>query len=206
MDPLYVDVLKVLRGARNGFYYGAKVRFMHSLVMAILFGSGNVRKELTRILENTFQHGFRLAAFVTLYKSVVLLMKRLFGKSEAWHHFVAGGVCGFIIFRQKNPINQQLVLYLLSRDLVGVSQSLQNKGYFPKWSFFPVLGVICWSTVMFMFEYDPKALQASLTHSMKFLYKDSDTWTSWTDFVPVYIPAGLKALVERVVTSRAQLA
>lgn len=199
MDPIRVDILKVIRGARNGFYYGAKVRFMHSLVMAILFGSGNFRKELTKIFENTLQHGIRLASFVTLYKSVVLLLKRIFGHTANWHHFVAGGICGYIIFRQKNPINQQLVLYLLSRDLVGVSQSLQNRGVFPKWAFFPILGVICWSTVMFMFEFDPKAMQASLVHSMKFLYKDSDTWTSWTDFVPFYIPTGVQNALERAI-------
>ena len=31
------ELLKILKGARNGFYYGGKVRLMHSLVMAILF-------------------------------------------------------------------------------------------------------------------------------------------------------------------------
>ena len=174
MNSIQTDILKILRGARNGFYYGAKVRFMHSLVMAILFSQSSFRNEIKRIIENTLQHGIRLASFVTLYKSTILLLKRIFKESCPWHHFVAGGICGFIIFRSKNPINQQLVLYLLSRDLVGVSQSLQNRNIFPKIAFFPILGILCWSTVMFLFEFDPKALQASLTTSMKFLYKDSD--------------------------------
>jgi hypothetical protein len=39
-DPKYHDYLAILKGARNGAVYGAKVRFPHALVMAILFGRG----------------------------------------------------------------------------------------------------------------------------------------------------------------------
>lgn len=40
LDPAYADYLAILKGARNGLVYGAKVRFPHALVMAILFGKG----------------------------------------------------------------------------------------------------------------------------------------------------------------------
>lgn len=34
MDIKYnEEILKLLRGVRNGLYYGGKVRFMHSLVI-----------------------------------------------------------------------------------------------------------------------------------------------------------------------------
>lgn len=39
-DPRYHDYLAILKGARNGLVYGAKVRFPHALIMAILFGRG----------------------------------------------------------------------------------------------------------------------------------------------------------------------
>lgn len=39
-DPRFHDFLAVLKGARNGLVYGAKVRFPHALIMAILFGRG----------------------------------------------------------------------------------------------------------------------------------------------------------------------
>lgn len=39
-NPAYHDYLGVLKGARNGFVYGVKVRFPHALIMAILFGRG----------------------------------------------------------------------------------------------------------------------------------------------------------------------
>lgn len=38
--PALHDYLAVLKGARNGLVYGAKVRFPHALIMAILFGRG----------------------------------------------------------------------------------------------------------------------------------------------------------------------
>jgi hypothetical protein len=40
MRPCHHDstcFLSALRGARNGIYYGAKIRFMHAVVMTILF-------------------------------------------------------------------------------------------------------------------------------------------------------------------------
>ncbi len=190
------DLLRILRGARNGFYYGAKVRMMHSLVMAVLFGRESPLRELRKIATNTLQHGTRLALYVTLYKFTVILLRRVFGSKQKWHHFVAGCVCGYLVFREKNPINIQLVLYLLSRNIVGGAQNLQNRGVLPKVTFFPILGLACWGTVMYLFVDDPKALQSSLTSSMNFLYKDSETWTSWTDFVPFYLPQGVKAALE----------
>lgn len=39
-DPRYHDILAILKGARNGFVYGCKVRFPHALVMSALFGRG----------------------------------------------------------------------------------------------------------------------------------------------------------------------
>lgn len=39
-NPAYHDYLAILKGARNGFVYGCKVRFPHAVIMAILFGRG----------------------------------------------------------------------------------------------------------------------------------------------------------------------
>lgn len=39
-NPAFHDYLAILKGARNGFVYGVKVRFPHALVMSILFGRG----------------------------------------------------------------------------------------------------------------------------------------------------------------------
>jgi peroxisomal membrane protein 4 len=39
-NPAFHDYLAIVKGARNGFVYGVKVRFPHALIMAILFGRG----------------------------------------------------------------------------------------------------------------------------------------------------------------------
>jgi peroxisomal membrane protein 4 len=39
-NPAFQEYLAILKGARNGFVYGVKVRFPHALIMAILFGRG----------------------------------------------------------------------------------------------------------------------------------------------------------------------
>ena len=39
-DPRFAEYLAILKGTRNGLVYGAKVRFPHALVMAVLFGTG----------------------------------------------------------------------------------------------------------------------------------------------------------------------
>ena len=195
-NELLTDLLRILRGTRNGFYYGAKVRMMHSLVMAILFGREPFFSELRKIAQNTLQHGSRLALYVTLYKFTVILLRRVFRSKAKWHHFVAGCICGYLVFREKNPINVQLVLYLLSRNIVGGAQNLQNRGVLPQMRFFHILGLVCWGTVMFLFVDDPKALQSSLTSSMNFLYRDSESWSSWTDFVPIYVPQAIKSVID----------
>lgn len=40
LNPALHDFLAIVKGARNGFVYGVKVRFPHALIMAILFGRG----------------------------------------------------------------------------------------------------------------------------------------------------------------------
>lgn len=41
LNPKYHDALTVVKGFRNGVVYGARIRFPHALVMAILFKSGS---------------------------------------------------------------------------------------------------------------------------------------------------------------------
>jgi peroxisomal membrane protein 4 len=62
-----------------------------------------------------------------------------------------------------------------------MAQNLQRKGIFSKKiKAFPWLAAFCWGLVMLLFEDDKGCLQASLSQSMVFLYKDSDVpLTSW---------------------------
>lgn len=40
-NPAYHDILAILKGARNGLVYGARVRGPHALVMSLIFQSGS---------------------------------------------------------------------------------------------------------------------------------------------------------------------
>ena len=107
-----IELLRLLKGARNGFYYGAKVRFMHSFVMFILFRKKGVREELKKIVSNALQHGTKLAKFVFLYKGTVLLLQKIFKKKSKLFNLIAGAVCGYIVFHKKTPIDQQIGNFL----------------------------------------------------------------------------------------------
>jgi hypothetical protein len=58
------DVLSILKGARNGAVYGAKIRFPHALVMTYLFTTGTQKQKLTRVFRATQQHSRNLMKFV----------------------------------------------------------------------------------------------------------------------------------------------
>ena len=102
------ELLRLIKGARNGFYYGAKVRFMHSFVMFILFRKRTVREEMVKIVTNALQHGTKLAKFVFLFKAVVLLQQKVFRTDSKFFHLVSGAFCGYLVFHKNTPIDQQI--------------------------------------------------------------------------------------------------
>lgn len=188
------DLIQIIRGFRNGLYYGGKVRAMHSLVMGTLFMKGTLTERFKKCSKLTLEHAIRLGIYIGLYKTTLAILKNIQGKRLKIHYFISGLINGWLVYRNKeSAINQQIILYLLSRNLTGGAQNLQNKGYLPKTKFFGILTALCWGCVMLLFEDDPKSLQPSLASSMEYLYHESDGYNSWTDFVPFYIPAQAKA-------------
>jgi peroxisomal membrane protein 4 len=92
------------------------------------------------------------------------------------------------MWRKKSNVNMQIMLYLLSRNLLAVSHIVSEK-YFPQFKLgFPITSLLVWGVVMFLFEYKPHALQHSLKNSMDFIYKESNGHNGWRDFIPFYIP------------------
>lgn len=192
------DILLILRGVRNGIYYGGKVRFMHSFVMALTFMRGSLKERILRVYTLTKEHSLSLGLYVGLYKTVVMLLEKLTLRNSNWYYFIAGLVSGYMVYRDgSSSINQQIIMYLLSRDLIGGAKNLQEAGVLPKVKFFSILAAMSWGVVMLLFEDNKKTLQKSLASSMDFLYHQSDQINSWTDFVPIYIPVSMKAIIER---------
>jgi hypothetical protein len=61
------------------------------------------------ILRATRTHAVNLATFVALYKSAILLQRKLnSGKSRRLDTFVAGLIGGYIVFGDRNAINEQV--------------------------------------------------------------------------------------------------
>ena len=71
-DEIGAVLTALLAGAR----YGLKIRLPHALVMTFLFRRDLSHSEkLKNILRLGFQHASSLAAFATIYKSILALLK-----------------------------------------------------------------------------------------------------------------------------------
>ena len=177
-------ILRSLRGAVNGFTYGARIRFVHALVMGILFKKTSLFDKVKDAFLLARDHGVRLALFVFIYKTIVGALEIILKGAQHWHTFIGGAIGGFFIFRKWNPINAQIVMYLMARNLLGGAEKLRRMGYFPKKSQFAILATVCWGVVMLFYDLDASVLQKSLASSMDYLYKETEKYESWRNFIP----------------------
>lgn len=117
--------MPALRGLRNGIYYGAKVRAVHSLIMTVLFKELN-KHNLKQIFKMTLEHARNLGKFVFLYKLCVIIFEKIYKKTSL-NNFVAGTLCGYFVWKEKTPVNYQIVLYLFSRITVALMDMAYRK-------------------------------------------------------------------------------
>ncbi|KDQ54745.1 hypothetical protein JAAARDRAFT_159872 [Jaapia argillacea MUCL 33604] len=189
-DPAYHDYLAILKGARNGFVYGVKVRFPHALIMAILFGRGDWPSRLRVIYRATKKHAFNLAKFVSIYKTLLLLQKKIGGdKERAADTFIAGLIGGYVVFGDRNAINEQIVLYVCSRVVAsfiprsGSPYALKSadpvgvKPVPPDSRYFSLFAALCWGAVMWLYNHRGETIQPGMFSSMTYLYRDSERWS-----------------------------
>jgi peroxisomal membrane protein 4 len=136
------------------------------------------------VLSLTFQHARNLASFVTIYKSLLVLQKTVKGKEDSIDSFIAGCIGGYFIFGNDTPVNNQIVLYLLSRITVGLGSLMVKKGLIQEPSNgFTIMATLVWGTVMFLFRNDKDTLQGSLRSSMEYLYNDSDQFDNFKNWL-----------------------
>ncbi|OBA19208.1 peroxisomal membrane protein 4 [Metschnikowia bicuspidata var. bicuspidata NRRL YB-4993] len=125
-DPFFRPLLEIVQSSRNGVVYGGKIRFSHALVINLLYRSGPLVPRLKQVFKATKDHSAVLAAFATIYKTVVNLLKKeqLLSRRPSFVKFVAGAVAGWVVYSQHfgyfNPgITHQITLYCFSRVLVA---------------------------------------------------------------------------------------
>ncbi|KAJ7357032.1 Tim17/Tim22/Tim23/Pmp24 family-domain-containing protein [Mycena albidolilacea] len=189
-NPAYQPYLALLKGARNGFVYGVKVRFPHALVMSILFGRGDLKTRARVIFRATKQHAFNLAKYVTLYKAFMLVQQKANGgKPRSSDTFIAGVLGGYIVFGERSAVNEQIVLYVVSRVVASFiprssspysSSSPPAPGTVrpapPDSRYFTMFAALSWGAVMWLFENRGETVQPGLFNSMVYLYRDSERW------------------------------
>lgn len=195
LDPALHDYLAILKGARNGFVYGVKVRFPHALVMSILFGRGDWKTRLRGIYRATKQHATNLAKFVALYKTFLLIQKKANnGKERNSDTFIAGLLGGYLIFGDRNAVNEQIVLYVVSRVVSSFipragspystspqapSGGSHTKPLPPDSRYFTVFAAFSWGAVMWLFRHRGETIQPGMFNSMTYLYRDSEVWNDF---------------------------
>merc|ERR1711939_585349 len=163
LNPDLAPLLAIVKAARNGAVYGAKVRFPHALVMVLLFRSGSFREKIRLVLKATKQHAYNLATFAVVYKSAMLVLRLLNpvrpGKEGPYDTFFAGLLGGYTVFgrAKQGSVNQQIVIY--------------------------VFASVSWAFVMYIFRWQPESIQPSLRSSMKYIYVNSDYWDSFRNFL-----------------------
>ncbi|KAL8939057.1 MAG: hypothetical protein Q9216_003564 [Gyalolechia sp. 2 TL-2023] len=191
LDPQLADLLAIVKGARNGFTYGAKIRFPHALVMVFLFRSGTLQEKLRIVFKATFQHARNLATFATIYKTILVLFRKTSpeGKESSLHTFLAGLVGGYMVFGRgiQSSVNQQIVIYVFARVVLALARlSVQRGGAIPRElrervtnNAWPVFAALSWAGVMWLYRWHPETIQPSLKSSMKYIYVDSNHWDSF---------------------------
>ena len=64
---------------------------------------------LRTIYKATKQHALNLAKFVSLYKTLLLLQKKVNGgKERSSDTFLAGLIGGYVVFGERNAVNEQV--------------------------------------------------------------------------------------------------
>ncbi|KAJ1372139.1 hypothetical protein KIN20_034216 [Parelaphostrongylus tenuis] len=181
----YHNLLSAVKGFRNGFTYGMKIRAPHALVTVFLFGEGTVPEKIRTIIRLTLIHATNLAKFAFSYKLFHGFLRRAEGKTYQWHSFISAFIVGYFVFGDDNAVNLQIALYLLSRILVSLAKLAVHYDIIPqpKYRVFPLFAALVWGLVLWLFEHHTDVLQGSLVKSMTYIYKDSNYWTDIRNFL-----------------------
>ncbi len=170
-------LLSAIKSFRNGIVYGGSLRFFHSLAIATLFKYHtfkNFKEFVHHVMNQTYQHAIYLGLFSLLYKLFYCFLCKLTKKKSKYYAFIAGSLAGLFVFGEKNNVKNHILLYILARNLAGISEVVFKKLKMQKMKLFPFLSAFCCGIALFIFENDKSVLSPSVYKSLFYLIKDSD--------------------------------
>lgn len=133
-QPLSLDsLLQVLTSGRNGWVYGTKLRFAHSLTLLLFFSRTSsfkqLRIKLWRVFQNSQKHGLSLTSFAFSYKLLLLVLKSVEKRktNNATDHFIAGFLGGYLVYGNQipyfsNSISHQVTIYIFARVVLALAK------------------------------------------------------------------------------------
>jgi len=82
----------------------------HAELCTFLLVDYSLKERARFIYKATKQHALNLAKFVTIYKTVLLMQRKVAngGKERSWDTFIAGLVGGWFVFGNRNAVNEQV--------------------------------------------------------------------------------------------------
>ena len=180
-----------LLALKLGADYAIKIRLPHAVVMTALFGDAAAREPLAlwrRAAGLAWQHGKGLALFAFVYKLAIGVGRSAYtyggipvplrpgSPARPWHAAAAGALAATVAWSRYSHLSYQLVLYLLSRLLIGAVRHAAKRGVAPFTTYrfedvFPALAVTTWALTMYLFETDAASLHPSLAQSMREIYR-----------------------------------
>lgn len=99
------------------------------------------------------------------------------GKERKYDTLFAGLVGGYAVFSERNAVNEQIILYVLSRVIASFIPRqptpytlAQGKPHPPNPKAFALLATLTWGSVMYLFHTRRQTLQAGMVNSMQYLY------------------------------------
>lgn len=146
--------------------------------------STSFREKARLIFKATRQHARNLAMFAIIYKTTMLVLRSTSpsGKEASSHTFLAGLLGGYIVFgrsvRKQSSVNQQIVIYVFARVVLGLAKMAVQKGAGMSEEVrtqvssnaWPVFASLSWAFVMWIYRWHPDTIQPSLRSSMKYMY------------------------------------
>lgn len=92
-------------GLRNGFSYGFKIRFLHSIFYSLAFSPNEpllikIKFALTKGLE----HGLALGYFCAFTKLIICFLQKMRNQQSSYHNLLAGIIGGALFFSKSTHV------------------------------------------------------------------------------------------------------